>query len=139
MSCMMVALLSLVEKSWHTNSKPRATNGSDPPTQRTRWLSMANMLATGLSRSGVEELSRLKVEPEWMLQKRLHAWEVYESTPLYIPKELEIEEPVLSRLWIDAPGSATFTHTLIIAEEQSSVRYVEEQNSSFDDERTSLL
>jgi len=221
---------------------------------------MANMLATGLSRSGVEELSRLKGEPEWMLQKRLHAWEVYESTPtplgrrgdlgtlqtfsrfkfqellpyvpiesgevlptvieqalqdalvdvraglvvqrnasvirkelddrlsqkgviltdldtavrkypelvqqyfmtscvpvesnkytalhaafwsggtfLYIPKGVEIEEPVLSRLWIDAPGSATFTHTLIIAEEQSSVRYVEEQNSSFDDERPSLL
>src|SRR5438876_7516507 len=42
---------------------------------------MANMLASGLSRSAVEELSRQKEEPEWMLQKRLHAWDVYEKTP----------------------------------------------------------
>ncbi|HYL42514.1 MAG TPA: hypothetical protein VEU97_03925, partial [Ktedonobacteraceae bacterium] len=39
------------------------------------------ILTQGLSRSAVEELSRLKGEPEWMLQKRLHAWDVYESTP----------------------------------------------------------
>src|SRR5205085_1034071 len=62
----------------------------------------------------------------------LHAAFWSGGTFLYIPKGVEIEEPILSRLWIDAPGSATFTHTLIIAEEQSSVRYVEEQNSSFD-------
>src|SRR5205807_5814605 len=42
---------------------------------------MANTLASGLSRSAVEELSRQKGEPAWMLQKRLHAWEVYENTP----------------------------------------------------------
>ena len=42
---------------------------------------MLKPLATGFSRSAVEELSRQKGEPEWMLQKRLHAWEVYESTP----------------------------------------------------------
>src|SRR5205823_5180237 len=34
-----------------------------------------------LSRGAVEELSRQKGEPAWMLQKRLHAWEVYENTP----------------------------------------------------------
>ncbi|MFL5693789.1 MAG: Fe-S cluster assembly protein SufD, partial [Ktedonobacteraceae bacterium] len=39
------------------------------------------ILTQGLSRGAVEELSRLKGEPEWMLQKRLHAWDVYESTP----------------------------------------------------------
>ncbi|TME67164.1 MAG: hypothetical protein E6I59_01345, partial [Chloroflexi bacterium] len=41
---------------------------------------MANTLARGLSRDAVEELSRQKGEPAWMLQKRLHAWDVFEST-----------------------------------------------------------
>ncbi len=30
--------------------------------------------------SAVEELSRRKGEPNWMLQKRLHAWDIYEHT-----------------------------------------------------------
>src|SRR5260370_13501842 len=42
---------------------------------------MPNSLPSGFSRSAVEELSRRKGEPEWMLQKRLEAWDVYESTP----------------------------------------------------------
>src|SRR5947209_1025124 len=228
---------------------------------------MANMLARGLSRGAVEELSRQKGEPEWMLQKRLHAWDVYEKTAaplgrrgdlgtfrtlanfkfqeltpyvpthgngtlptaieqalrealvdaraglivqrnasvvrteldeelkskgvvltdldtavreypelvqqyfmtncvpvesnkytamhaafwsggvfLYIPKGVEIKEPILSQIWIDEPGSATFAHTLIIAEELSSVRFVNEYNSAFEhpaggaaNERASLL
>jgi FeS assembly protein SufB len=221
---------------------------------------MANITANGLSRAAVEELSRHKGEPEWMLQKRLHAWDVYEKTPaplgrrgdlgtlrtvanfkfqelnpyvpvnansnlpaaieqslqealvdarsglivqrnasvvrtelddelkrkgviltdldsavlnypelvqqyfmtkcvpvesnkytalhaafwsggvfLYIPKGIEIEEPILAQIWIDSPASATFAHTLIIAEDESSVRFVNEYNSSFDDERPSFL
>src|SRR5205823_241333 len=38
----------------------------------------------GFSRGAVEELSRQKGEPEWMLQKRLQAWDIYENmqTPL---------------------------------------------------------
>jgi FeS assembly protein SufB len=221
---------------------------------------MANITANGLSRDAVEELSRHKGEPEWMLQKRLHAWDVYEKTPaplgrrgdlgtlrtvanfkfqelnpyvpvnansnlpavieqslkealvdarsglivqrnasvvltelddelkrkgviltdldsavlnypelvqqyfmtrcvpvesnkytalhaafwsggvfLYIPKGVEIEKPILAQIWIDSPASATFAHTLIIAEDESSVRFVNEYNSSFDDERPSFL
>src|SRR3989442_4930198 len=221
---------------------------------------MPDALLAGLSRSAVEELSRHKAEPEWMLQKRLQAWDIYESMPtplgrrgdlgtlrmfsnfkfqelspyvpsnddgklpapieqalqealvdqraglvvqrnasvvrteldeelkrqgviltdldsavrdypelvqqyfmttcvpvdstkytalhaafwsggifLYIPKGIEIEAPILAQIWIDTPASATFAHTLIIAEEQSSVRYVEEQNSAFDGEEASLL
>src|SRR6266567_9217586 len=42
---------------------------------------MANLITKGLSRDAVEALSRQKGEPEWMLQKRLHAWDVYENTP----------------------------------------------------------
>ncbi len=29
----------------------------------------------------MEELSRRKGEPEWMLQKRLQAWDIYEAMP----------------------------------------------------------
>ncbi len=58
---------------------------------------------------------------------------------LYIPKGIEIEDPILAQIWIDTPASATFAHTLIIAEEQSSVRFVEEHNSAFDGDRPSLL
>ena len=42
---------------------------------------MLNALATGFTRDAVVELSRQRGEPEWMLQKRLQAWEIYESTP----------------------------------------------------------
>ena len=223
---------------------------------------MANSLVTGLTHGAVAALSRHKGEPEWMLQKRLHAWDLYESLPaplgrrgdlgtfravanfhfqdvspfipadangtlpaviqqslqeeealvnersghivqrnasivhieldealrrqgviltaldtavrdypelvqqyfmtkcvpvesnkytalhaafwsggvfLYIPKGVEIEQPILSQIWIDSPASATFAHTLIIAEEQSSVRFVAEYNSAFEDERPSFL
>jgi len=221
---------------------------------------MANTLSNGFSRSAVEELSRQKGEPKWMLQKRLQAWDLYESmeTPLgrrgdlgtlrmfsnfkfqslipyvlsngngklpapieqslkealvdqrsglvvqrnasvvrteldeelkrqgviltdldsavrdypelvqqyfmtscvpvnstkytalhaafwsggvflYIPKGIEIADPILAQVWIDTPASATFAHTLIIAEELSSVRYVEEHNSAFGGDEPSLL
>src|SRR5215472_9602827 len=221
---------------------------------------MANALPSGFSRSAVEELSRLKSEPQWMLEKRLQAWDAYERIPtplgrrgdlgtlrtfsnfkfqqltpyvpangngtlpaqieqslqealvneraglilqrnasvvrselnaslkkqgviltdldsavqqypelvqqyfmtkcvpvesnkytalhaafwsggifLYIPKTVDIEDPLLAQIWIDTAASATFAHTLIIAEEQSSVRYVEEYNSAFDGEQPSLL
>ncbi|MDQ2888281.1 MAG: Fe-S cluster assembly protein SufD [Chloroflexota bacterium] len=216
---------------------------------------MLKPLATGFSRSAVEELSRQKGEPEWMLQKRLRAWEVYESTPaplgrrgdlgtrrtvasfkfqqltpytpvetngvlpasieqslqealvnersgliiqqnssvvhselsaelkqqgviltdletavrehpelvqkyfmteavpvdaskytalhaafwsggffLYVPQGVEIAAPILAQVWLDATAAATFAHTLIIAEAQSSVRFVEEYTSNVTDE-----
>src|SRR5436309_2182866 len=221
---------------------------------------MANTLARGLSRDAVEELSRQKGEPAWMLQKRLLAWDVFERTAaplgrrgdlgtframanfkyqevspyipadgsgtlpavilqglldalvneraghvvqrnasvvhveldealrrqgviltdldtavreypelvqqyfmtkcvpvesnkytalhaafwsggifLYIPKGVEIEQPILSQIWIDSPASANFVHTLIVADEQSSVRFVAEYNSAFEDEQPSIL
>jgi FeS assembly protein SufB len=40
---------------------------------------MLNSLATGFSRDAVEALSRQKGEPAWMLEKRLQAWELYET------------------------------------------------------------
>lgn len=221
---------------------------------------MLNALAPGFSRGAVEELSRSKGEPEWMLQLRLHAWDVFESTPaplgrrgdlgtlrtlanfkfgqltpyihvdageplpavieqslqealvdersglivqrnsvvvrselsrelkeagviltdldtavreypelvqkhfmtesvpvtsskytalhaafwsggffLYIPKGVEIEKPILAQVWLDTPSSAIFSHTLIVSEDESSVRFVEEYNSTFSGETASLL
>ncbi len=220
---------------------------------------MLNALATGFTRDAVVELSRQRGEPEWMLQKRLDAWEVYESTPaplgrrgdlgtlkalanfkfqqlnpyvpadqgglpaaiqqslqealvnersglivqhnssvvhselveelraqgvilsdlatavreqpelvqkyfmttcvpvnsnkytalhaafwsagffLYIPKEVEIEAPILAQVWLDAASAGIFSHTLIIAEELSSVRFVQEYTSSVAEDQPSLL
>ncbi len=221
---------------------------------------MLNVSAPGFTRGAVEELSRQKGEPEWMLQKRLHAWDIYESLPaplgrrgdlgtlrvisnfkfqqlspyvpvsqsealpfaveqsiqeglvnersglivqlngtvvrtelreelkqqgviltdldtavreypemvqkyfmtecvpvesskytalhaafwsggflLYVPKGVEIEQPILSHVWMDTPASATFSHTLILAEEQSNVRFVEEYNSTVEGEQPALL
>src|SRR5262244_3841122 len=42
---------------------------------------MLSALAPGFSRAALEELSRQKGEPDWMLQLRLQAWETYENTP----------------------------------------------------------
>jgi FeS assembly protein SufB len=42
---------------------------------------MSAALTRGFSRAGVEALSRLKGEPDWMLEKRLAAWDIYEQTP----------------------------------------------------------
>src|SRR6266567_1821068 len=81
---MMVALSSLVGKNWLWNWRRRGTNGSSPRTPRRGWLLMVSVLPNGLTRHTVEELSRQKDEPEWMLQRRLQAWESYErmETPL---------------------------------------------------------
>ena len=221
---------------------------------------MPETLLSGFSRSAVEELSRRKGEPAWLLEKRLQAWEIYEKTPaplgrrgdlgtlrlfstfrfqdlnpyapaidgtalpaiinhslqqtlvdqrsglviqhnssvvhtelteelrqqgvilsdletavrehpelvqqhlmtncvpvesdkytalhaafwsggifLYVPKGVEITDPILTQIWVDEPTSATFAHTLIIADEQSNVRFVQELNSGGADPRASLL
>ncbi|MGH2508570.1 MAG: Fe-S cluster assembly protein SufD, partial [Ktedonobacteraceae bacterium] len=43
---------------------------------------MPETLLSGFSRHAVEEISRQKGEPAWMLEKRLKAWEIYENTPV---------------------------------------------------------
>jgi FeS assembly protein SufB len=221
---------------------------------------MLNALATGFSRDAVEALSRHKGEPEWMLQKRLQAWELYETLEaplgrrgdlgtlrtlanfrfqqlnpyipaaatdtlpkaleaslessvvdersgviaqynstvvhtelaeelkqqgviltdldsavrdypalvqnhfmtdcvpvntskytalhaafwsggffLYIPKGVEIAAPLLAEVFADTANAAVFSHTLIIAEEQSSVRFVEEYTSEISGSAQALL
>jgi FeS assembly protein SufB len=220
---------------------------------------MLNALATGFSRDAVEALSRQKGEPEWMLQKRLQAWDLYETldaplgrrgdlgtmrslanfkfqnltpyTPapantlpktieaslessvvnersglivqhnstvvhtdlsaelkeqgviltdldsaireypdlvqkyfmtdcipvntnkytalhaafwsggffLFIPQGVEIEAPLQAEVFADTANTATFSHTLIIAEAQSGVRFVQEYTSEIPGDTLSLL
>jgi FeS assembly protein SufB len=58
---------------------------------------------------------------------------------LFVPKGVEIEAPILAQVWVNNPQEAVFSHTLIVAEEQSSVRFVEEYNSTFGGEEPALL
>ncbi len=58
---------------------------------------------------------------------------------LYVPRGVEIEQPILAQFWVDEPGVAVFPHTLIIADKQSSVRFVSEYNSSFEGEQQSFM
>lgn len=221
---------------------------------------MLSALAPGFSRAALEELSRQKGEPDWMLQLRLQAWETYETTPaplgrrgdlgtlrtvanfklqnlnpfvpveqnsslpteieealqsalvnqrsglivqldsspmrvelseelkqqgvilcdldtavhehpelvrqyfmkqavpidtskytalhaafwsggffLYVPQGVEITAPILAQVWLQQSNAAIFSHTLIVAEEQSSVRFVQEYNSLSGGDEPSLL
>ena len=58
---------------------------------------------------------------------------------LYVPRGVVIEEPILAQVWLDTSHIAAFSHTLIIAEEESNVRIVEEYNSNFEGQEPSLL
>jgi FeS assembly protein SufB len=58
---------------------------------------------------------------------------------LYVPRGVEIEQPILAQFWIDEPGIVVFPHTLIVADTQSSLRFVVEYNSAFEGESPSLL
>lgn len=56
----------------------------------------------------VRQLSASKNEPEWLLERRLHAWEVYESLPMPTRQDEEWRRTDISKLRLDelAPVSA---------------------------------
>jgi Fe-S cluster assembly protein SufD len=58
---------------------------------------------------------------------------------LYVPKGVEIAAPILAQVWVQHPNAAIFSHTLIVAEEQSNVRFVQEYNSLSSGDEPSLL
>jgi len=58
---------------------------------------------------------------------------------LYVPAGVEIEQPILAQIWIDAASSAIFTHSLIIADAQSSLRFVAEYTSHIAGNQPSLV
>ncbi len=48
---------------------------------------------------------------------------------LYVPRNVNVELPVLTTFWVDEGGLATFPHVLIVAEEGSSITCIEECRS----------
>jgi len=56
---------------------------------------------TGFSRDAVEELSRQKGEPRWVLEARLRAWETYERLPMPTRQDEEWRRTDLRRLRLD--------------------------------------
>jgi Fe-S cluster assembly protein SufD len=55
----------------------------------------------------------------------LHAALVNGGAFLYVPKNVEIKEPIQSVFLLDNPDTTLFNHVLIVAEDNSSVTYVE--------------
>ncbi|MFQ5879667.1 MAG: Fe-S cluster assembly protein SufD [Dehalococcoidia bacterium] len=55
----------------------------------------------GFSQEVVEELSGLKGEPNWMRQRRLEAWHVYQATPMPTTQDEYWRRTDLSRLPLD--------------------------------------
>jgi len=49
---------------------------------------------------------------------------------IYVPKNVEVELPVQGVLYADAPNLGVFGHTLIVAEDNARVTYVEEYSSA---------
>ena len=64
---------------------PRPRTGEGPGVRAAKRESMATSIqgaTKGFSREAVEELSHRRNEPDWLLQKRLEAWEQYEQIPM---------------------------------------------------------
>jgi Fe-S cluster assembly protein SufD len=56
------------------------------------------------TRENVKKLSASLNEPEWMLDFRLHAWDVYENTPMPTTSDEEWRRTTLRRLKLDQIG-----------------------------------
>jgi len=55
---------------------------------------------------------------------------------VYVPKDVQVEEPLQAVFWQEDPEVALFNHVLIVAEENSSVTYVENYTSQNEDVET---
>lgn len=68
--------------------------------------------------------------------RALHAAFWTGGTFLYVPRGAEVVLPLMSQTWLGVPGCALFPHTLLIAEEGSSVTLIELFASTGDGGRT---
>lgn len=66
----------------------------------------------------------------------LHAALMNGGVFVYIPKGVKIEEPIQTLFWQEDNDMALFNHVLIVAEEDSSVTYVENYLSNNEEEKT---
>ncbi|WP_173915736.1 Fe-S cluster assembly protein SufD [Halobacillus sp. Marseille-Q1614] len=67
----------------------------------------------------------------------LHAALMNGGIFLYIPKNVQVEEPLQAIFWQEDPEASLINHVLVVAEENSSVTYVENYTSNNKEERTS--
>lgn len=66
----------------------------------------------------------------------LHAALMNGGIFIYIPKNVQVEEPLQAIFWQENPDLALFNHVLIVAEEGSALTYVENYVSQNDTEET---
>lgn len=66
----------------------------------------------------------------------LHAALLNGGVFLYIPKNVQVEEPIQTIFWQEDPEVALFNHVLIVADQSSSVTYIENYVSHNKDEVT---
>ncbi|KHE71607.1 Fe-S cluster assembly protein SufD [Halobacillus sp. BBL2006] len=67
----------------------------------------------------------------------LHAALMNGGIFLYVPKNVQIEDPIQAIFWQEDPKASLINHILIVAEENSSVTYVENYISHNKEEKTS--
>ncbi|CDQ19331.1 Fe-S cluster assembly protein SufD [Halobacillus karajensis] len=67
----------------------------------------------------------------------LHAALMNGGIFLYVPKNVQIEEPIQAIFWQEDPKASLINHILVVAEENSSVTYVENYISHNKEEKTS--
>src|SRR5699024_1611129 len=66
----------------------------------------------------------------------LHAAFMNGGVFLYVPKNVHIETPIQTLFWQEDPELALFNHVLIIADEGSTLTYVENYNSNNEEQQT---
>ncbi len=64
----------------------------------------------------------------------LHAALMNGGTFIYVPKNVEITQPLQTIYWQEQAGSGLFNHVIVVAEDNSSVTYVENYVSFKEDE-----
>lgn len=67
----------------------------------------------------------------------LHAALMNGGIFLYVPKDVQIEDPIQAIFWQEDPKASLINHILVVAEENSSVTYVENYISHNKQEKTS--
>lgn len=66
----------------------------------------------------------------------LHAALMNGGVFVYVPKDVKVEQPLQTLFWQEDKKAALFNHVIVVAEENSSVTYVENYISDNDEEET---
>jgi Fe-S cluster assembly protein SufD len=89
---------------------------------------------TGFSREAVVALSQARNEPEWVLEARLAAWDVYESLPMPARSDEEWRRTDLRRLRLDQyspavlPGSRIESLGELVRPDDTGLQFGEEEH-----------